>query len=383
MVRTIIHVDLDAFYCAVEERRDPALRGRPFAVGGQPQQRGVVASCSYPARQAGVHSALPMRRALALCPQLIVVPVRHAEYRAASQRVMSILRSVSPLLEQLSIDEAFLDVSDLMRQGDATGAARKLARQVQRRIWRELGLSSSVGVATNKMVAKIANDEGKAAAPAGRSPGALCVVPPGAEAAFLAPLPVSALWGVGPRMTEQLEALGLRTIGELAEYSSEELIRRFGRHGYHLARHARGLDTRPVITSRETKSISCETTFEHDVQSWNVLRQTLEEQAAQVARQLQRQNLQATTIKIKLRWPDFTSLSRQLTLPHPTDESTLIGHSALQLLRQTWRAQQAVRLLGVGASGLCAYRQLSLWDAGELTRSTAEFPVSVTSEPGA
>ncbi len=354
-----MHVDLDAFYCSVEEQSNRSLRGRPFAVGGRPDQRGVVASCSYPARSAGVHSAMPMRQAIALCPQLVVVPVRRAEYRAASQSVMAILHSISPLLEQLSIDEAFLDVSDLI---DADNSARGVARQVQRRIWRELRLSSSVGVASNKMVAKIANDQGKAAAQSGRTPGALCIVPAGEEATFLAPLPVGALWGVGPRMVEQLASLSLHTIGELAKYSRTELMKRFGVHGYNMARHARGLDSREVTTVRETKSISCETTFEHDVQSWNILRQALEEQAAQVVGQLQRQRLQATTIKIKLRWSDFTTLSRQMTLPYPTDENTSITNSALQLLREIRPEQQSVRLLGVGLSGLRDFRQLSLWN---------------------
>jgi DNA polymerase-4 len=217
MPRTIIHVDLDAFYCSIEEQRDATLRGKPFAVGGQPDERGVVASCSYAARQFGVRSAMPMARARALCPQLVIVPTRHSVYRAASVQVMERLRSVTPLVEQLSIDEAFLDVTDVLRDGAPLLArqqpethaapvidtrifdARVLAERLQGCIKDELGLSCSVGVASNKMVAKIATDYGKAAVQTGQSPGAICVVPPGDEAAFLAPLPVGALWGVGPK----------------------------------------------------------------------------------------------------------------------------------------------------------------------------------------
>jgi DNA polymerase-4 len=224
MPRTIIHVDLDAFYCAIEEQRDPALCGKPFAVGGQPGERGVVASCSYTARQFGVRSAMSMARARALCPQLLVVPSRHSAYRAASVAVMERLRSVTPLVEQLSIDEAFLDVTALVAASQASlthqthvaqapHAGRVLAEQVQQSIRRELGLSCSVGVASNKMVAKIATDYGKAAMKTGQSPAAISVVPAGDEAAFLAPLPVGALWGVGPKTEAQLATLGIATIG--------------------------------------------------------------------------------------------------------------------------------------------------------------------------
>jgi DNA polymerase-4 len=382
MPRTIIHVDLDAFYCSIEEQRDPTLRGKPFAVGGQPSERGVVASCSYAARQFGVRSAMSMARARVLCPQLLIVPARHSAYRAASHQVMERLHAVTPLVEQLSIDEAFLDVTALLHANEAssptpqayveqsTYAGRVLAEQVQQSIRDEEGLSCSLGVASNKMVAKIATDYGKGAVKTGQSPGAICVVPPGDEAAFLAPLPVGALWGVGPKTEAQLTSWGIRTIGQIAQRSPRELIHRFGSHGYELWLHACGIDKREIVTTRESKSISSETTFVQDVEDWDELHRVLEEQAAEVATHLQRQQLQATTVKIKLRWSDFTTPTRQTTLPYPTDQQDTIQEVATQLLQQLWQDQQPVRLLGVGVSGLSPVRQLSLWDDnGEADRS--------------
>ncbi|HKZ68683.1 MAG TPA: DNA polymerase IV, partial [Anaerolineales bacterium] len=210
MPRKILHLDLDAFFCAVEEQRDPSLRGKPFAVGGKPEERGVVASCSYAARQVGVRSAMPMSRALKLCPGLLIVSARHRAYGQTSDKVMAVLHDLTPLVEQISIDEAFLDVSDLPQSAEA------IARELQRTIRDQLNLPASLGVATNKLVAKIATDVGKAAARTGDYPSAVMVVPPGEEAAFLAPLPAIALWGVGPKTADQLARLGLKTIGDIA-----------------------------------------------------------------------------------------------------------------------------------------------------------------------
>src|SRR6266498_1996351 len=204
-MRTIIHLDLDAFFCAVEEQRDPALRGRPFAVGGRPDSRGVVTSASYMARKFGVHSAMPMAQAARLCPDLRVVPPNFAAYRAASQQVMTRLHALTPLVEQISIDEAFLDVTALGETGEA------LAAKLQTTMRDDLALSCSLGVATNKLVAKVATDVGKSLVRSGKMPHAICVVPPGDEATFLAPLPATALWGVGPRTAERLAELGMHT----------------------------------------------------------------------------------------------------------------------------------------------------------------------------
>ena len=354
--RKIIHLDLDAFFCAVEELRDSSLAGKPFAVGGRPETRGVVASCSYPARRLGIHSAMPMSQALRLCPTLIIAAPRHREYAAMSQRVMAILRRVTPLVEQISIDEAFLDVT-----GRAEDAAT-LAADLQQTIRRELGLPASLGVAANKLVAKIANNVGKAAARGDAPPNALLVVPPGEEAAFLAPLPADALWGVGPKTAERLRALGIHTIGDIARWPERDLVRRFGKHGQELARHARGLDDRPVVTEHERKSISQETTFARDVIDAALLRQTLLTQTEDVAVDLRRRQLMATTVKLKIRWADFTTLTRQTTLARPTDAAATIYAASCALFDRVWEGQ-AVRLIGVGVSGLSEERQLSLWDA--------------------
>ncbi len=378
--RTIIHVDLNAFYCAVEEQNDPALRGRAFAVGARAQDRGVVASCSYPARRCGVRSAMAMGLAQRLCPHLLVVSPRHAHYRAVSAQVMELLRGFTAQLEQLSIDEAFLDVTQLVAQ-NRIAAGKALALEIQRRILDELGLSCSVGVASNKMVAKIATDCGKAAVNTGHSPHALCVVEPGQEAQFLAPLPVSALWGVGPKLEARLKDLGIETIGALAKWSERDLMRRFGRHGADLSQHARGLDKREIVTERESKSISSETTFTQDVEEWEDLHEALQEQAQGVALQLQKQKLHATTVKLKLRWSDFSFSTRQTTLLFATDAAPVIQEAATALLARLWAGAEPVRLLGVGVSGLSPIRQLGLFDSVVEEAAPVETPAPQENPP--
>ena len=364
MARKILHLDLDAFFCAVEETQNPDLRGKPFAVGGKPNERGVVASCSYAARKLGVRSAMPMSRAIRLCPGLIVVPGRHRLYGEVSRQVMEILHSVTGLVEQISIDEAFLDISDIQDDPE------RFARGLQTRIRDEVHLPCSVGVASNKLTAKIATEVGKALALKRikaqglvEPPNAVTVVPVGKEAEFLNPLPAEMLWGVGPKTSQRLNELGIHTIGDIAKWPEAELIRLFGENGRDLARHAKGIDDRPIVTERETKSISQETTFSVDVRSDKVLEKTLLEQSAEVARQLRKNNLAGRTIKLKLRWPDFTTLTRQTTLTNATDMDDEIAKTALELLRSVRKSNQAVRLIGVGVSGLGApVRQLGLWD---------------------
>lgn len=356
MHRKIIHLDLDAFFCAVEALRDPSLNGKAFAVGGRPEERGVVASCSYPARRRGVHSAMPMSQALRLCPGLLIAPARHTAYREMSRQVMARLHALTPLVEQLSIDEAFLDVTTLAEPGEA------LAQRLQAAINRELKLPCSLGVATNKLVAKIANDVGKAAATGDAPPNAITVAPAGQEAAFLAPLPADALWGVGPKTAARLAELGIHTIGDLARWPEADLARRFGKHGADLAQHARGVDLRPVITQREAKSISSETTFARDVVDGAELRRALQAQAAEVAGSLRKKQLFGATVKLKVRWADFTTITRQTTLAQPTDDDGPLYAAANRLLGTVWRGQP-VRLVGVGVSGLSSgARQLGLWD---------------------
>lgn len=357
MPRTIIHLDLDMFFCAVEEQRDATLRGKPFAVGGSPAGRGVVASASYAARAFGVRSAMPMAHAVRLCPELIVVRPNFPAYRAASHEVMERLHALTELVEQISIDEAFLDVSALGEPGE------QVAARLQAMIRAELGLSCSIGVAANKLVAKIATDVGKGMARSGSLPSAICVVPPGEEAAFLAPLPAAALWGVGPKTADKLAGMGILTIGDIAAWPPEDLARRFGQHGEDLARRARGQDERPIVTERAAKSISQETTFAHDVRDRERLEQTIRTQAQEVAGKLQRKGLMGTSVKLKIRWPDFTTPTRQLTLQQPTNDVETITDAALRLFNQIWPERQPVRLIGVGVGGLgTPPRQLSLWD---------------------
>ncbi len=356
MPRTILHLDLDAFFCAVEELYEPSLRGKAFAVGGRPEERGVVASCSYAARRFGVRSAMPMSRALRLCPELIIVGHRHGVYGEMSEKVMQRLNDLSPLVEQISIDEAFVDLSDL-REPPA-----EIARGVQARINGELGLPCSVGVAGSKLVAKIATEVGKKSARRNEPPNAITVVPPGGEAEFLAPLPVEMLWGVGPKTAARLAEYGLHTIGEIARRPAADLARWFGENGRDLWRHALGVDESPLVTEHEVKSISQETTFARDLRDDRALADTLRELSAQVGRRLRQSNLAGTTVKIKLRWPDFTTLTRQVTLPQPADLDEQIYDTALDLLAKVRPPGKAVRLIGVGVSGLGApVRQMELW----------------------
>jgi DNA polymerase IV len=365
-VRKILHLDLDAFFCAVEEQQSPGLVGRPFAVGGRPSERGVVSSCSYPARRLGIHSAMPMAQALKLCPNLVVLPPRIPLYSQVSNQVMQRLFDLTDQVERISIDEAFVDASDLPQTGE------RLALHLQTRIREELGLPCSLGVATNKLVAKIANDMGKSTArkkqaehtAAGSgAPNAITIVPPGQEAEFLAPLPVEALWGVGPKTAARLAELGVSTIGDLAHLPPVELISRFGRTGADLAERANGIDDRPICTTHEVKSISQETTFARDIRDEVFLKRTLSELCFGVGGQLRKEQLCCQTVKLKIRWPDFQTLTRQVTLPLPTDRDEDIQTAALFLFRKIWHPRQAVRLLGVGASSLGPpVRQLMLWD---------------------
>lgn len=339
--RAIAHLDMDAFFAAVEVLENPDLKGKPVLVGGRPEERGVVAAASYPARVFGVHSAMPMARALALCPDAIVLPPRLQLYRDFSRRVMELARDVTPLIEQVSIDEAFLDLTDrVIAWQEAVSAARRL----QKRIAEEIGLSASLGVATNKQVAKVASDRQK--------PGGLTVVPPGEEAAFLAPLSVRVLWGIGPVTAEGLAEMGISTVGELATLPIDVLRARFGRHGVAMARRAQGIDQQPVVTKREPKSVSRERTFRRDVADGNILREQLWRLSQGVARRLREKGKTASTIAIKLRYADFVTISRQMTLDVPTDDEQVIYRATAALLRQSWEHGRSVRLLGVAGRNL-------------------------------
>jgi DNA polymerase-4 len=355
--QTILHLDLDAFFCSVEESFEPTLRGKAFAVGGMPHERGVVSSCSYAARAKGVRSAMPTAQALRLCPGLILVSGRHSTYGKVSEQVMARLRELTFAMEQISIDEAFIDLSDV------AGTPESIARRLQAKIRDELELPCSIGIASNKLVAKIATEVGKKAARGNGPPCGLTIVPVGEEAAFLAPLPVEMLWGVGPKTAAKLTSVGMHTIGDIAKWPESGLVHLFGENGRDLARRARGDGDRMIVTEREAKSISQETTFIRDVRNDQQLRKTLRELSDEVGRSLRKAGLGGATIKLKIRWPDFTTLTRQLTLTSRTDQDDDIFKTAVDLMNNVRKPGQAVRLIGVGVSGLGApVRQLELWD---------------------
>jgi DNA polymerase-4 len=361
--RTIVHLDLDAFFCCVEELKRPSLRGKAFAVGGRPDQRGVVASCSYPARAKGVRSAMPMSQAVRLVPGLIVVPPSFKDYQHYSERVMHILHQITPIVEQISIDEAFLDVTG------TTTPPLLLAESLQKRIYAECGLPCSIGIACNKLVAKIATGQGKAHAQHTHTPCAIEVVPPLTEAAYLAPMPITALWGVGEKTAARLKSLNISRIGDLAAVDQAVLERMLGKHGRDLWERANGVDNRPVVTEHETKSISSETTFDVDVYSLSSAEAALSGLAVTVAKRLRRDNLQGTTIRIKLRWSDFTTITRQSSVKKPVNHETEITDHAISLLRACWTGSP-VRLIGVGVSNLSRVQeQLSLWGSENRVKS--------------
>jgi len=357
-VRQIIHLDLDAFYVSVEQLLNPDLQDKPVIVGGSPQGRGVVSSASYPARRFGIRSAMPTARALRLCPDAILVRPRHKVYQEHSALVMDILAGYSPFLEQLSIDEAFLDVTSTSARW---GSAKALASELQGRIKAELGLRASVGIATSKLVAKIASDLDK--------PEGLVIVEPGEEQAFLAPLPIERLWGVGTAMAAQLHELGVRTIGQLAALPERTLIQRFGEHGRALARHSRGLDDRPVQTEGTRKSVSQENTFAEDIGDRRTLERELLHLSEGVARQLRRRGLFARTVRLKLRYADFTTITRQCTLAQPTNLDQVLYREGRKLLRGAWIKGRKVRLVGIGATNLSTTgHQLGLFDQRDRER---------------
>lgn len=338
-MRQILHLDLDAFYATVEMLLNPALRGKPLIVAmGDVNTRGVVATCSYEARKFGVHSAMGLREAKRLCPQAMVIPVRHKIYEEHSARVMNLLREMSPLVEQVSIDEAYLEI-----EAERDGAA--VAREIQRRIHDELQLSCTISVASNKLVSKIACNTVK--------PRGFIVIPNGDEEKFLAPLPVGKMPGAGQVTRAKLKTKwNVETIADLASVPLEALRAEFGKNGVSLRDGARGWDDSPIVTERATKSISQENTFDRDVRTRDVLEKYLDEMSARVARELASEELKARTIVLKLRYEDFTTMTRQVTLRVPTADEATIRKYARELLAQHWDTRRAVRLLGVGAHNL-------------------------------
>ena len=360
--RTIIHADLDAFYASVEVLDDPSLRGKPVIVGGRRNERGVVSAASYEARRFGVHSAMPLRSASRKCPHVVFLPVRPDRYRELSKKVMAIFANYTPLVEPISLDEAFLDVS---ASAAAFGDGPRIARLIKDRVRDEVGLVVSVGVATNKLCAKVASDL--------RKPDALVVVPPGDEAAFLAPLPIRRLWGVGPQAQAALGDYGVTTIGQLAAIPPGTLHRRFGRHGDDLAARARGEDRSQVQTMHAPKSVGHEHTFDTDTAEVGRLEATLLDLAESVASRLRRHDLAAGTVQLKLRYEGFETLTRQAPLSRQTRESAPLYAATLALPRKSLVPGRGVRLIGLTAINLADTQQLTLFDSPErkdrLTRS--------------
>lgn len=355
--RKILHVDLDAFFCAVEEKLDPSLNGQVFAVGGSPEGRGVVTSCSYAARKHGIRSAMPMGRAIRLYPSLKIIKSHYREYANLSRQVMSILQSYTPLFEQISIDEAFLDVTDLPQSGLA------IAREIQTKIFNDLSLPCSIGLSTNKLVAKIATNIGKSRNKRDTAPMAILEVPPGQEKTFLAPLPIEEMWGIGPKTAVHLREIGIFTIGDVLKKSEKELEGGLGRFGRNLLSHAMGIDDRPVVEMDGVKSISNEITFYQDKNDEVELLDVLTDLSRKVGYRLRKSKLAGYTVRIKIRWPDFQTQNRQLTLQQPTNQDSVILSSARQLFFALWKKGMKVRLLGVGVSRLCDdFQQLSLFE---------------------
>lgn len=354
--RRLIHIDLDAFFASVEELLNPEIAAQPIIVGGGPGRRGVVASASYAARAYGVRSAMPTAQALRLCPQAILIPGDLERYSEISDRLMALLKEYTPLIEKVSIDEAFLDVTGCER---LWGPAEEIARIIQRRVKEELGLPSSVGVAANKLLAKMASEEGK--------PGGLVVVPLGQEAAFLAPLPVERLWGVGPATAQRLHALGIEAIGELAHLPLHLLEKEFGALGRVLYQRARGRDDSLLTPHREPKSMGHEHTFARDLTTLREVQRYLLDLCERVGRRLRGHSMRGRTITLKLRHSDFTTLTRSATLLRPTDLDQVIYDQAMQILRREWRPGMRLRLVGVSISNLTPRlpSQLHLFDQRE------------------
>lgn len=338
-VRYIIHADLDAFYAAVEQLDNPELRGQPVLVGGRPDGRGVVATASYEARRFGVHSAMPMATAVRQCPEGIIVRPRFDRYREMSQRVMDVFRDVTEIIQPVSLDEAYLDVTAASEQRSPIA----IAIDIKERVAAEVGLTVSVGLGTGKCVAKIASDLQK--------PDGLVVVPVGQEAEFLAPLAVGKLVGVGPKSAARLGADGVHTIGQLAAMPDAWFTRRFGKRGASIRDHARGIDHDPVQTAREAKSLSSETTFPEDLAEPTELLAVVERLAGKVADALAGKDIAGRTVTVKIRLSDYTTFTRQTTLPQATNEDSAIAATAWTLLERELAPGRAFRLLGVGVSG--------------------------------
>ena len=351
--RKIIHLDMDAFYASVEVLDNPELKGKPVIVGGS-RKRGVVSSASYEARRFGIHSAQPMAKAMRLCPQGIFLPVRMRRYKEVSDQVFEIFHRFTPLVEPLSIDEAFLDVTGSTQ---LFGEPEAIAKKIKKSVKEEIGLTVSAGVAPSKLIAKIASDLNK--------PDGLTVVPPEKVKEFLEPLPIEKLWGVGRETQKTLSLLGVRTIGELSRLPVEILEAKFGKHGAELHLLSRGIDESEVQPEREVKSISREETYEEDIYDLERAKRELLSLAFKVARKLRAEGLAGKRVTLKVKCSNFAQITCSLTLPEATDDGKEVFRNSLLLLKKTEVGYKAVRLLGISLSNLSIpgkKRQLSLFE---------------------
>lgn len=368
--RSIIHLDMDAFYPAVEVKDHPQLRGKPVIVGGG-RERGVVSSASYEARKFGVHSAQPMATAMRLCSHGIFLPVRMSRYKEVSRQVFAIFHRFTPLVEPLSIDEAFLDVTGVER---LAGQPQEIALKIKQKVLEETGLTVSAGVAPSKFVAKIASDMDK--------PDGLTVVSPGMVREFLDPLPINKMWGVGKATQQVLARLGIQTFQDLRQMPIELLEKTLGKHGAAMHRLAMGIDDRPVEPERETKSIGHEETFVRDILDLEEARKELLSLTGRVARRMRREKVKGATISLKVKYSDFTQISRASTLDTSTDDSGDIYAVACQLLRKTEVGKRPVRLIGISLSKLTSTEngiQLSLFGPDRASLKRKELNTALDS----
>ncbi len=355
MSRCIFHIDLDAFFVSVEQVLNPKLKGKPVIVGGDPERRGVVASASYEARHFGIHAGMPSSTARRLCPQAIFIRSNFSLYKDTSTKFMNILGDFSPHIEPLGLDEAYLDATGCI---EPHGSPRKLALVIKERIFEELKITASVGIATCKVVAKIASDLCK--------PDGLLEIAPGKEQAFLNPLPIAKLPGVGKKTEQSLKEMGISTIEELANLAPDTMNRQFGATGAMLYSYARALDDREVEAPGEAKSISQEITFASDTLDRNFLESNLHNLCQQVCQDLRSQRKRTKCVAIKLRYADFTTINRQVTLQEASDVTQAVFATAQQLLSKALaQREKPVRLIGIRISNLVSEgKQLSMFDAG-------------------
>lgn len=334
-MRRILHIDMDAFFAAVEEKRHPELKGRPVVIGGSgdPTKRGVVSTASYEARKYGIHSALPLRTAYKLCPEAVFLPVDYDEYSRISQLIKNTLKAISPIMEDVGIDEAFLDISEIPKPPE------EIAYEIKEKIKKETGLTCSIGIAPNKLLAKIASDMQK--------PDGLTIINEQDIEARVYPLAVRKLWGVGPKTEASLKEIGINTIGELASMPLDSLIEHYGEsYGHYLHEASHGIDESPLVTHWEPKSVSRETTFQEDTNNWQTIAKTIAELTREVVDDIRERGYKSKTVTLKVRFSDFKTYTRAITLPEPTDSIEKIRKAAFQCLKRI-ELKMKVRLIGV------------------------------------